>query len=124
MGIGDVKKLVTAPTRAMSQQISRGGQPLPEPLRHQFETRMGRDLAGVRVHEGQEAVHVGARAFTRGQDIFVRAGHYDPHTYGGQELLAHEVVHTVQQGATRVHVPEGMVEVSEPSPSSGEPGAE
>lgn len=124
MAAEEVRKLVTAPLGPMSEQIGRGGQPLPAPLRHHLETQMGHNLAGVRVHEGQQAVHVGARAFTSGTDMYFRAGEYQPNTIAGQHLIAHEVVHTIQQGPTKVHVPEGMVEVSEPSPSSGEPGAE
>ena len=38
-----------------------------------------------------------ARAFTTGQDIFFRQGQYDPGSKGGQELLAHELTHVVQQ---------------------------
>jgi hypothetical protein len=38
-----------------------------------------------------------ARAFTTGQDIFFRQGEYNPGSSRGQELLAHELTHVVQQ---------------------------
>ena len=41
---------------------------------------------------------VAARAYTTGRDIHFAAGEYNPTTPEGQRLLAHEVVHTVQQG--------------------------
>jgi hypothetical protein len=37
------------------------------------------------------------RAFTVGRDIFFGSGEYAPNTKAGQKLLAHELVHTVQQ---------------------------
>ena len=38
-----------------------------------------------------------ARAFTTGQDVFFRQGEYDPGSKDGQELIAHELTHVVQQ---------------------------
>ena len=56
----------------------------------------------VRVHTGPEADtlndSMSARAFTTGQDIFLKRGEYDPRSTAGQELLAHELTHVVQQG--------------------------
>ena len=124
MGADELKRMVNAPMRAISQTIGRGGQPLPAPVQHYWETKMAANFSDVRVHEGQEAAHVGARAFTQGNDIFFRSGEFQPHDPGGQKLLANELTHVVQQAATRVTVPKGMVEVSEPSQSSEEPGGE
>ena len=67
-----------------------------------MESRLGRDFGGVRVHSGAPAAAatqaVGAKAFTVGNDMFFGAGRYRPETDGGKRLLAHELVHTVQQG--------------------------
>jgi hypothetical protein len=38
-----------------------------------------------------------ARAFATGNDIFFKEGEYNPSSRGGQELLAHELTHVVQQ---------------------------
>ncbi len=43
-----------------------------------------------------------ARAFTTGQDIFLRQGEYQPASTEGQRLLAHELTHVVQQDGSRL----------------------
>ena len=83
--------------------IRGGGQPLAESDRAFFEPRFGTDFSQVRVHTDTQADDaaraVNARAFTVGQHIVFRVGHYTPRTSSGQHLLAHELVHTVQQAA-------------------------
>lgn len=80
-----------------------GGKPLPEGVRTQFESEMGADFSDVRLHTGTEAARLneqfGARAFTYGKDIYFDEGEYDEHSREGRYLLAHELTHTVQQGA-------------------------
>ena len=44
-----------------------------------------------------------AEAFTLKNDIFFRSGRYDPASTKGQNLLAHELTHVVQQGAAPSH---------------------
>ena len=39
------------------------------------------------------------RAFTTGKDIFIRQGEYNAGSSSGQEVLAHELTHVVQQSA-------------------------
>ena len=76
--------------------------PLPTATRTKLESSYGADLGQVKVHTdtaASAAAHaVHAHAFTTGQDIYFRAGQYNPGTAGGDKLLAHEVAHTVQQG--------------------------
>lgn len=80
------------------------GAPLAKVLREYFEPRIGHDLSAVRVHSGSDAdsgAHaVQARAYTLGRDIVFGAGEYTPDTRDGQRLLAHELAHVIQQGAT------------------------
>ena len=84
------------------------GHALPLSLQSTFGPRLGHDLAGVRVHHDaaadRAARSVGARAFTLGRDLVFAHGEYAPDTGAGQRLLAHELVHWVQQGgsATRL----------------------
>ena len=83
------------------------GRPLPDDARGPMEQAFGADFSGVRVHTSSEADVLSnslqARAFTTGQDIFFRQSQYAPHTSQGQELLAHELTHVVQQtGAGRL----------------------
>ncbi|HEX2901188.1 MAG TPA: DUF4157 domain-containing protein, partial [Bacteroidia bacterium] len=78
------------------------GSGLPAHLRGHYERLLGSRLGGVRIHSGAESAtlnrQIGARAFTLGQDIFFGQGQYNDASRAGQELIAHEVAHTVQQG--------------------------
>jgi hypothetical protein len=77
------------------------GAPLPASLRTFFEPRMGVDLGAVRIVTGPEArtlsIRLGARAFAHGRRIWLR----DPGALADRRLMAHELVHAVQQGAAR-----------------------
>ncbi len=79
-----------------------GGQPLPGFERRFFEPRFGYDFSRVLVHQGPKASEtaraVDARAFTMGRNILFGEGQYQPGTSAGRQLLAHELVHVVQQG--------------------------
>lgn len=89
-----------------------GGQPLDGGLQAQLGQTMGVDFSGVRVHTSPEAdrlnQQLSARAFTTGQDVFFREGAYQPHSGSGQELVAHELTHVIQQGAGAVQGGSGM----------------
>lgn len=78
-----------------------GGKPLPGEMQRQFGGRFRRDLSAVRVHAdaraGDAAGAVGARAFAFGSDIVFARGEYAPATAAGRALLAHELVHVLQQ---------------------------
>lgn len=83
-------------------QHSRGqGQPLADPVREQMEGAIGADFSGVRVHTDSQADGLNqslqAKAFTTGQDIYLKQGEFKPGSQGGQALLAHELTHVVQQ---------------------------
>jgi hypothetical protein len=87
---------------AESQSASSGlGRPLDLSTRAALEPRFGRDLGNVRIHTddvaAQSAAKTKARAFTVGNDISFGQGQYSPSTPGGQQLLAHELTHVVQQ---------------------------
>ena len=84
-----------------------GGMPLPREIQAKLEAAMGASFSDVRVHVGSEASSIGAIAFTWGTDIHFAPGQYNPHTQQGQMLLAHELVHVVQQRAGRVTNPFG-----------------
>lgn len=89
-----------------------GGSALPGDTRQFMESRFGADFGGVRIHTGSAAEslssNIHAQAFTHGNDIYFNSGKYAPHTEGGSLLLAHELTHTIQQGASRsVSSPQG-----------------
>ncbi|MEM9324167.1 MAG: DUF4157 domain-containing protein, partial [Bacteroidota bacterium] len=81
-----------------------GGNPLGDGVRSQMEQSIGADFSGVRVHTDQRSVgmnqQLNARAFTNEQDIYFNSGEYKPETKAGQHLLAHELTHTIHQGAS------------------------
>ncbi len=82
------------------------GHPLEPALRRDMEARFGHDFSRVRIHTGERAdraaLAIGARAYTAGADIVFGRGEYDPTRSGGRRLLAHELVHVVQQGSAAV----------------------
>jgi hypothetical protein len=95
------------PDLESSIQQSRGnGQPLGDNIRTPMEKAFGADFSGVRVHADAQSDQLNqsiqARAFTTGQDVFFRQGAYNPGSSDGQELLAHELTHVVQQNGSAV----------------------
>ena len=73
------------------------GQPVAPGTRSTLESRMGVDLAGVRVHD-DSAAHdaagsIDARAFTHGDDIWLARGE----SQDDLPLMAHEATHVAQQ---------------------------
>lgn len=95
------------------------GAPLSPEVREFFEPRFGCDLTGVRLHTGPQASgaarSLGARAFTLGREIVFGAGEYNPHSAAGRRILAHELVHTLQQSPGAMS-PVGMAAGLHPTP--------
>ena len=90
---------------ARIQAARSGGVPLSPVLRDFMAPRFGADFSAVRLHTGAESaalsVALGARAFTAGAHIHFAAGECRPETAAGRALIAHELAHTLQQGAAR-----------------------
>ena len=78
------------------------GQSLPDDTRGMMESKMGYDFSNVNVHTDStsDALNrsVSAKAFTTGSDVYFSGGAYNPASKDGQQLLAHELTHVVQQG--------------------------
>ena len=88
-------------------QSARGsGQSLDANLQQSMGQAMGADFSGVKVHTDSQSDQLNksiqAKAFTTGQDLFFRQGAYEPSSRGGQELIAHELTHVVQQNGGAV----------------------
>jgi GH24 family phage-related lysozyme (muramidase) len=79
------------------------GQPLDPATRAFMEPRFGHDFSQVRVHADAKAAEsaraVNALAYTLGRDVVFGNEQYSPGTSEGRRLLAHELVHVVQQWA-------------------------
>jgi hypothetical protein len=93
------------------EELESSGQALDSAVRAQMEQRFGTSLAHVRIHTDARAAAAvaqrGARAFTYKNHIAFAAGAYNPSSPEGEALLAHELTHVVQTGATsaRAKVP-------------------
>ena len=74
-----------------------------EELKSRMGDALGADFSSVRFHTGAEAASMaasaGALAFTSGRDIYLGGGGFDA------AVAAHEMVHTVQQGAVQAAAP-------------------
>lgn len=80
-----------------------GGSALSAPVQQGMESAFNADFSRVQIHTGSSAAalsnEIGAKAFTFQNHIFFNDGNYQPETQSGRFLLAHELTHTVQQGA-------------------------
>ena len=102
---------------AINSRRGQGGQ-LDEGIAAKAGTAMGQDFSGVNVHTDSQADNlsraVNAKAFTVGNDVFFKQGEYSPNTQSGQHLIAHELTHVVQQGASTPNV-QGKMSVNDPN---------
>jgi hypothetical protein len=94
-----------SPSVEANLSASKGsGSPMPESTKTQMESSFGADFSGVRIHNDSKAAQMStdlnAQAFTHGNDVYFNKGKYDPQSDSGKHLLAHELTHTVQQGAS------------------------
>ena len=78
-------------------------QPLDAATRAAMEPRFGHDFSRIRVHTDAHAADsaraVNALAYTVGHDVVFGRGQYRPGSDDGQQLIAHELTHTLQQKA-------------------------
>ena len=79
---------------------------MAEPVGRDMSARFGADFSGVKIHTDasaqQMSKQVNAHAFTYGNHIYFNSGKYDPDSSSGRTLLAHELTHTIQQGASPI----------------------
>ncbi len=90
-----------------------GGSPLSGKVKTEMESGIGADFSNVRIHNDSNAVQMnkqlGAQAFATGNNIYFNEGKYNPNSKDGKHLLAHELTHTVQQGAAIRKKPEPTI---------------
>jgi uncharacterized protein DUF4157 len=106
--------------------VNSPGEPLDTATRAFMEPRFGVDFSRVRIHSDERAVasahSLNARAYTVGSHIVFGAGEYAPSAEAGQQLLAHEMAHVVQQnegGGLAIQRREGQYPGPTPSPGHG-----
>ena len=102
------------------------GRPLDAETLGFMESRFGSDFSEVRIHTDDRAdaaaAAVEARAFTVGSDIALGQGQPTCSSPQGRRLLAHELVHAIQQGKApptwrSPRVPSKPSESNAPTPS-------
>jgi Domain of unknown function (DUF4157) len=97
----------------VNEVLQSSGQPLDAETRAFMEPRFGHDFGQVRVHTDERAVEsaeaVNALAYTVGKDVVFGASQYAPTTTEGKRMLAHELAHSIQQGA--LLSPQGLLSV-------------
>lgn len=77
------------------------GSSLSGPTLDFMQRRFCADFRDVRLHTGEDSGQlnraIGAQAFTQGRDIYLANGKENIDSSAGRQLLAHEMVHIVQQ---------------------------
>ena len=91
---------LTAPS-SVSNVTNSTGQRLDSNTRNFMESRMGYDFGDVQIHNDslahKSSSEINALAYTHGNHVVFGAGQYQPNSDSGKQLLAHELVHVVQQ---------------------------
>jgi len=92
------------------EHAGREGKPLPQSVRSFFEPKFGYDFSNVTIHThakaGAVAQQMNAQAYTIGSNIVFAPGKFAPASPTGKTLLAHELIHVVQQHQTGIVSPQ------------------
>ena len=95
------------------------GRELPPAVRRFMEGRFGHDFGDVRVHTDTMAAYtaqaLGARAYTVGRNVVFAGGQFMPDSAAGQQLIAHELAHVIQQRAGAARLAAQPLTVSDPA---------
>jgi hypothetical protein len=98
------------------------GTPLPANANQFFSTRMGYDFSKVKVHTDKEAATsakaVHAKAYTVGNHVVFNDGQFNTASNDGKKLMAHELVHVMQQNGDEAVSRKGEEE-AEPECTAG-----
>ena len=85
-------------------KLGGGGRSLPAEVRNFYEPRFRYDFSNVKIHTdsvaAKSAESINALAYTTGNNIVFNEGQYAPQTNSGGKLLAHELMHTVQNNTS------------------------
>ncbi len=108
-----------APVPSIVHEVLRSpGHPLDSDTRCFMEPRFGYGFSRVRLHSDSKAAEsaqsINALAYTVGHDIVFAAGQYMPHFTKGQQLLAHELTHVLQQQGQQFQMLERSQKIASP----------
>ena len=97
----------------IQNSMASGGE-LPLSVRRFMEPRFRADFSNVKVHTGDKSAklnrQLNAQAFTVGNHIFFGRNKFQPDSGDGKTLLAHELTHTIQQGAVAQQPPQQSIQ--------------
>jgi hypothetical protein len=103
----------------VQQVLASPGQPLDRASRCYMESRFGQDFRKVRIHTdeaaGRSADAIHAKAYAAGDDIVFGTGQFRPGTHDGKALLAHELVHLLQQRGASGAASETLTPYADPA---------
>jgi hypothetical protein len=95
--------LANAGNAVVSEMLNsiQDGKPLGPEVRYKMERAYGDDFADVRLHDDSQsreaAETITAKAFTRGDDIYLGRSAPPMESEAGKALIAHELAHVTQQ---------------------------
>lgn len=94
-----------ANVQADIQRATANGSPLPLSVRRFMEPRFGADFSAIKIHTDSRSAklnrRLSARAFAYTNHIFFGDSQFAPDSQDGKRLIAHELTHTIQQGAAQ-----------------------
>lgn len=116
---GDGAPAVSSQVQSAIHNKTTGGEALSGDVRGFMEPRFGADFSNIRIHHDAEAGglsnRLSAKAFTYRNHIFFSHDQYRPGTGEGKQLLAHELTHTIQQGAAVQRSPQVTTTTTPPA---------
>ncbi|WP_296703608.1 DUF4157 domain-containing protein [Algoriphagus sp.] len=81
--------------------IGNAGKPLENGVKESMESSFSQDFSKVRIHSdgpaNKSAEEINAKAYTFKNDIVFGDNQYNPQSFNGKKLLAHELTHVAQQ---------------------------
>ena len=87
----------------ISDVLAHSGSELDYPTRQFMESRFGHNFDNVRVHSDASAAEsvraMNSMAYTVGSNVVFGEGQYNPQTFEGKKLIAHELTHVLQQNS-------------------------
>jgi Domain of unknown function (DUF4157) len=108
----------------VNEVLSTPGKMLEPAAQMAMSARLRHDFSKVRVHADSRAAAsaraVDATAYTVGSHVVFDDGKYEPRSAQGQHLLAHELIHTLQQSHALQWPKRSSLETP-PLPASGRP---
>ncbi len=94
--------------QVVNNVINSPGQSLDTSTKNFMESGFGYNFSNIQIHNdslaNQSSSEINALAYTYGNHIAFRANQYQPNTNSGKQLLAHELVHAIQQNKTSFRI--------------------